>query len=1136
MAKKKDISEVKNNAEVLDETTVSKPKRNTKAKKTDDLSSHIPEREIIETPRKRSKKITDNLPTDMPEREIIEIPRKRKTKSKDDSYHPNDDTREIIENPRARQKSKTTYEPEPEIWIPETPKSTRRSEKQLNQNTKTQNIETQNIETQNIETQNIEAETANVPQTSEASDAEPLPLFSSTTKLTRRKGKTVPAQTVRSNASAAPRQITTRFAPGAQTPSPSKTSQTQTQPAATAFEPRILTPTVLIPEPGSFDLRLLKSPMRRPSGITLSMQTLQATAIRHIGLCRAAEADRAPCLAQPQFIAPKPDAEITSLERNMLCQMLHDNDIMDIFRGIMKDMQKWQGLVFWYGPVGNLYLDLLNALQPAEAQAMNLSALIDTQDDAVQEEAAPDPAVEALFEIFKLPIVPYVSDAIDPDTIRRLHISHHCDRISALLCDWARALNYIDKGVFGGPENTPLSMCFMERFQKILEIDQNAAENQGVILPDIAFKQRFYLDDVDMLLLWLLATAEMDPNYKNALRETWESMTVVYMSTGALMRFFCTSALERSEVMDRLSPSSAMAKAGLFRIQMNSAPTQPLFYEIIISEQVTQQFAGVSSLSLASTQFAELLFPHFDDSTYVAESHLKTFRIIQNYIDRPKLNRCANLERENLDFVPSMAFLVEGLPGSGRTTLIKIMASRLKKPVIVVQTHPLASLHPTDAEEYLKSVFADAALMDAFLCLRDAGGLLTEEKSASMLARQLAKRPVVCALCVDLAVKTLPVIDPYITFKTKMDGNLKDNAVAYWAPHLNLPNLERSQIDVLALSQRMALQPFQIQKATKLAYYSANFESGKNTENLELNAQTLSDSANELLISNKELEKAAAVQVTKNIGNLAFVTDPEIDLSDVVVSDDIMEKIHQIIGSAINRRRVLYEWGLSKRIRRGTGVIALFDGEPGTGKTHSAEAIAHELGLSLMRVNIATMVDKYIGETEKNLTMIFEQARPDMQLLLFDEADSLFTKRTSNVSKSNDRYSNMSVNVLLQLVERYEGVSILTTNLKNAIDPAFERRITYKVYFPMPKKPERERLWKYMCPPDILTAEPIDYEWLSELEMSGGEIKNAVLTAAFTAATRGQLLDSAILYNAGVAEASAAGRVMRRYEEGEDFV
>jgi SpoVK/Ycf46/Vps4 family AAA+-type ATPase len=188
-----------------------------------------------------------------------------------------------------------------------------------------------------------------------------------------------------------------------------------------------------------------------------------------------------------------------------------------------------------------------------------------------------------------------------------------------------------------------------------------------------------------------------------------------------------------------------------------------------------------------------------------------------------------------------------------------------------------------------------------------------------------------------------------------------------------------------------------------------------------------------------------------------------------------------------------------------------------------------------MRINIATMVDKYIGETEKNLTTIFEQARPDMQLLLFDEADSLFTKRTANVSKSNDRYSNMSVNVLLQLVERYEGVSILTTNLKNAIDPAFERRITYKVYFPMPKQPERERLWRYMCPPEIVTAEPIDYEWLSELEMSGGEIKNAVLTAAFIAATQGELLNSENLYNAGVAEAVAAGRVLRRYESGEDF-
>ena len=659
----------------------------------------------------------------------------------------------------------------------------------------------------------------------------------------------------------------------------------------------------------------------------------------------------------------------------------------------------------------------------------------------------------------------------------------------------------------------------MNRFQEILTCDFEAAHDRNVRLPDFEIMERFHLDDIDLLLLWIMAGHEMDNTFKNSVRRTWDQQSIIYMSTGSLMRYFCMAAEEKADIMRRLAPSSVMASAGLFKLIQGSVPTQPLAYEIVVSEQIVRLFYGIRSLSVASTQFAELVFPHLADDTFVAEDHAKTFDIVQNYLDRPLLNEQPNLERENLNFIPSLAFQVEGLPGSGRTTLVKLIASRFKRPLIIVQTSPLAGIHPTDCEEYLKYLFNDASLMNAFVAFREAGPILSEERLAAVFARHLSRRPIVCAFCTDLAVKTNPVIDPYLTFKTKMNANLKDSASSFWNQHLMLPLLNREHVNVPALSQRMALQPFQIQKATKLAYYSTD-----------------KDEKNGIELSNRSLEKAAAVQVTKNIGNLAFVSDPEIDLSDVIVSDDIMDKIKRIIGSAQNRRRVLYEWGLSKRIRRGTGVIALFDGEPGTGKTHSAEAIAHELGLSLMRINIATMVDKYVGETEKNLTTIFEQARPDMQLLLFDEADSLFTKRTANVSKSNDRYSNMSVNVLLQLVERYEGVSILTTNLKNAIDPAFERRITYKVYFPMPKKPERERLWRYMCPPEIVTAEPIDYEWLSELEMSGGEIKNSVLTAAFTAATNGVLLNSEILYNAGVMEASAAGRVLRRYEEGEDFI
>ena len=863
-----------------------------------------------------------------------------------------------------------------------------------------------------------------------------------------------------------------------------------------------------------------------------SHDDIERLLLAHNGTVKAHANNRAPATRTAAISEAGVNPEINVYDYRAFTERLNHLQLLAELDDSLTNCIQWYRVIPWYGEANaqNLFPKphTAEAQSTSESSAQsNTPGTAPAVGNSQRQNATPvadpaeslDPAVVALFEIFKQELQPLVVENNDPHEILLSHLSIHSERITSLLCDWARALPMIDLGVTDGAPNRPLLVYFIDRFERILDVDMRAAAAQNVVLPDIMLRERFGLDNIDLLILWILTALEIDPRFRQSMMASWNLHSQIYISAGVLMRFLTMSARQRADILNRVSPSSTMESLGLFRVNLNTSPTSPLYYEIVVSEQIIHMFTGTPSLSLLSRMFAEIQFPTLSNDVYISPEHEKTLDIVRNYYVRPQLNTFGDLKRNNLDFIPSLGFLIEGLPGTGRCTLMKIIATRLSKPIIIVQSSPFAALHPNDLEDYLRVLFNDAMLMNAILCFRDAATIFADERISGSLARKLATRAVVCAMCVDLAVKIPPVMEPYITFKTKMTANLKETASSFWRSHLMLPLASDRQVNVKALTEQLALQPFQIQKATKLAYYSTDQDAAKLIE-----------------LNNESLQKAAAVQVQKNIGSLAFVTDPEITLDDVIVSDDIMDKIKQIIGSARNRRRVLYEWGLSRRIRRGTGVIALFDGEPGTGKTHSAEAIAKSLGLSLMRVNIATMVDKYIGETEKNLTTIFEQARPDMQLLLFDEADSLFAKRTANVSKSNDRYSNMSVNVLLQLIERYEGVSVLTTNLKNALDPAFERRITYKIYFPMPKQPERERLWRYMCPPDILTSEPIDYEWLSELEMSGGEIKNAVLTAAFNAATMGVLLNSEILYNAGVAEASAAGRVLRRYEEGqEDF-
>jgi hypothetical protein len=211
--------------------------------------------------------------------------------------------------------------------------------------------------------------------------------------------------------------------------------------------------------------------------------------------------------------------------------------------------------------------------------------------------------------------------------------------------------------------------------------------------------------------------------------------------------------------------------------------------------------------------------------------------------------------------------------------------------------------------------------------------------------------------------------------------------------------------------------------------------------------------------------------------------------------------LRDIVAHARARHRVHEEWGFARRSSRGLSLTALFCGPSGTGKTMAAEVLAHELKLDLYRVDLSQVVSKYIGETEKNLRRVFDAAEGGGAVLLFDEADALFGKRTE-VKDSHDRYANIEVSYLLQRLEEYRGVAILTTNMKDALDTAFLRRIRFLVQFPFPNAEERAEIWRRVLPPKTPRAE-ISHEKLAALNIAGGNIRNIAVYAAFLAADEG---------------------------------
>jgi SpoVK/Ycf46/Vps4 family AAA+-type ATPase len=266
----------------------------------------------------------------------------------------------------------------------------------------------------------------------------------------------------------------------------------------------------------------------------------------------------------------------------------------------------------------------------------------------------------------------------------------------------------------------------------------------------------------------------------------------------------------------------------------------------------------------------------------------------------------------------------------------------------------------------------------------------------------------------------------------------------------------------------------------------------------------------------------------RQVGDLAQRVDARARWDDVVLPAAQKQMLHDIAAQTRQRGRVYEEWGFGTRSARGLGIAVLFAGESGTGKTLAAEAIAGELGLELYRIELSQVVSRYIGDTEKNLGRIFDAAENSGAILLFDEADALFGKR-SEVKDSHDRYANIEVSYLLQRMESYRGLAILTTNTKSALDVAFQRRLRFIVDFPFPDATQRAEIWRRVFPAAAPT-ERLDVAKLARLRVTGGFIANIALNAAFRAAESGSPLRMSHLLQAAGTECAKNDRPLNELE------
>ncbi|MFC0541508.1 ATP-binding protein [Kutzneria chonburiensis] len=412
---------------------------------------------------------------------------------------------------------------------------------------------------------------------------------------------------------------------------------------------------------------------------------------------------------------------------------------------------------------------------------------------------------------------------------------------------------------------------------------------------------------------------------------------------------------------------------------------------------------------------------------------------------------------------PNLVCYLHGPVGVGKRDLAVQACDRLGVPLISVDTDDIPS-------SVLRRVFREAVLQGAAVHIagqRDLRGLAEYHR----LVFVTGEEPWTGGMDVHQVAVTLPDAD---------------RATAVWREHL-APHTRDAAVWAAELANRYQLPPARIRSAVRLATRMRATEPGE---------LTLGD-----------VSAACRRQSSRTLGDAAVKVDCRAGWDDLVLPADRVDTLREIRDQVRHREQVLNRWGFGRKLSHGKGLSVLFSGPPGTGKTMAAEVLAGELSVDLYKVDLSGVVSKYVGETERNLARIFAEARTADAVLFFDEADALFGKRTE-VSDAHDRYANIETSYLLQQIEEHEGVVVLATNLRQNIDEAFTRRIRFVVEFPFPDAEDRARIWRTLVPPNAPLAADVDFDRLArEFAVTGANIRNIVLNAAFLAAADGGVID-----------------------------
>ncbi|MFK7695890.1 AAA family ATPase [Paenibacillus sp. HJGM_3] len=639
----------------------------------------------------------------------------------------------------------------------------------------------------------------------------------------------------------------------------------------------------------------------------------------------------------------------------------------------------------------------------------------------------------------------------------------------------------------------------LERLQPVIKQKRALSLLQDIplALPHIA--ERFQLTELEEQIVLLCLAPELNVKYEKIYAYLQDDVTRHKPCADLILKLLDPSASDPVIARTIFHPHAGLMKHQLLRFAESDASTNILTRSLHLDSQIIHFLLGHRDLD-----------PRLEPAARFAKPSADLVPLSDEQLTDRVRQLVATQLNANGMLMQKLVFGLNGPRGSGKQSLAEAVCRDLGIPLIVGDVQTMLH-HPLSFHDALFLLCREAYLHSAALCLYNMDSLFGQGDRYRLEIERFKQ-----------SSRSFPSLTFLLGAESRIPWE-SDGEISYIPVPFELPDLKarhrlwkqlserycfEESIDFEALAEKFRFTPGRIQDALRTA---RSYALWRNPEDWR--------------IGRDDLLQACHAQTNHRLQLHADQLKPAGSWSDLILPADQIKRLKELIVQVQLRRIVHGEWGFGHKLSRGKGLNILLHGPPGTGKTTAAEVIAKELELDLYRIDLSQVVSKYIGETEKNLRQVFREAQDSYAILLFDEADALFGKRTE-VKDAHDRHANTEIAYLLQQMEEYDGVTILATNLYNNLDEAFIRRMQFSIEFPLPEQEYRMEIWKAMFPAEAPLADDIDWEFLSRsFKISGGHIKNAVLSAAFLAAERSEAIGMKHLIRAVAREMDKTGKI-----------